>query len=183
MNVAPDFHVLAYALALTMVTGIAFGLIPALKSSRLDLNTALKAMDDDPVWVKKIDELMDAVDSYIPVPERDVDIRHGHGMAEIDQARDTIARVDDATGHDRGKMRQLRLDVDRDAVERHPAPQPHADRGDLVVADPDRRDALREGGPAGGGLAAAGSANTALAAARPGGKVPMRSSASACSSA
>jgi len=42
VNVAPDIQVLAYALALTMVTGIAFGLIPALKSSRLDLNTALK---------------------------------------------------------------------------------------------------------------------------------------------
>jgi predicted permease len=42
VNVAPDFHVLAYALALTFFTGIAFGLIPALKSSRADLNTALK---------------------------------------------------------------------------------------------------------------------------------------------
>ena len=31
-----------YALALTLVTGILFGLIPALQSSRLDLNTALK---------------------------------------------------------------------------------------------------------------------------------------------
>jgi predicted permease len=42
VNVGPDFRVLAYALALTLFTGIAFGLIPALKSSRLDLNTALK---------------------------------------------------------------------------------------------------------------------------------------------
>jgi putative ABC transport system permease protein len=42
VNVAPDFRVLVYALALTLVTGIAFGLIPALQSSRLDLNTALK---------------------------------------------------------------------------------------------------------------------------------------------
>jgi len=42
VNVAPDVHVLAYALALTLITGIAFGLIPALQSSRLDLNTALK---------------------------------------------------------------------------------------------------------------------------------------------
>ena len=30
-------------------------------------------MEDDPDWVKKIDELMEAVDSYIPVPERAVD--------------------------------------------------------------------------------------------------------------
>jgi macrolide transport system ATP-binding/permease protein len=42
VNIAPDFHVLAYALALTVITGIAFGLLPALASSRLDLNTALK---------------------------------------------------------------------------------------------------------------------------------------------
>ena len=41
VNVAPDFHVLAYALGLTFFTGIAFGLIPALQSSRQDLNTAL----------------------------------------------------------------------------------------------------------------------------------------------
>src|SRR5574342_267496 len=30
--------------------------------------SALKAMDDDPNWTKKIDELMEAVDSYIPIP-------------------------------------------------------------------------------------------------------------------
>src|SRR2546430_11802294 len=30
-------------------------------------------MDDDSAGVKKIDELMDAVDSYIPVPERAID--------------------------------------------------------------------------------------------------------------
>ena len=42
LNVAPNFPVLAYALGLTLVAGIVFGLIPALQSSRLDLNTALK---------------------------------------------------------------------------------------------------------------------------------------------
>src|SRR5215472_55611 len=42
VNVAPDIRVLAYALGLTFFTGIAFGLIPALQSSRQDLNTALK---------------------------------------------------------------------------------------------------------------------------------------------
>jgi putative ABC transport system permease protein len=42
VNVAPDFRVLAYALVLTLFTGITFGLIPALESSQLDLNTALK---------------------------------------------------------------------------------------------------------------------------------------------
>jgi elongation factor Tu len=41
--------------------------IPVIRGS------ALKAMDDDPEWVKKIDELMEAVDNYIPIPERVVD--------------------------------------------------------------------------------------------------------------
>jgi elongation factor Tu len=35
--------------------------------------SALKALEDDEAWGAKIDELMDAVDSYIPEPTRDVD--------------------------------------------------------------------------------------------------------------
>src|SRR6187200_249055 len=35
--------------------------------------SALKAMDDDPAWTAKIDELMEAVDSYIPIPQRVTD--------------------------------------------------------------------------------------------------------------
>jgi elongation factor Tu len=35
--------------------------------------SALKALEGDPEWVGKIDELMEAVDSYIPEPTRDVD--------------------------------------------------------------------------------------------------------------
>jgi predicted permease len=42
VNVAPDSRVLAYALGMILITGIAFGLMPALESTRLDLNTALK---------------------------------------------------------------------------------------------------------------------------------------------
>jgi macrolide transport system ATP-binding/permease protein len=42
LNVAPDTRVLGFALLLTFLTGIAFGLIPALQSTRLDLNTAMK---------------------------------------------------------------------------------------------------------------------------------------------
>jgi macrolide transport system ATP-binding/permease protein len=42
LNVTPDLHVLAYALGLTLITGIAFGLVPALQSSRADLTLAMK---------------------------------------------------------------------------------------------------------------------------------------------
>ena len=35
--------------------------------------SALKALEGDPEWAAKITELMDAVDSYIPEPERDVE--------------------------------------------------------------------------------------------------------------
>jgi macrolide transport system ATP-binding/permease protein len=46
LNVTPDARVFGYAMALTLITGIMFGLIPALQSSRIDLNTALK--EDSP---------------------------------------------------------------------------------------------------------------------------------------
>jgi macrolide transport system ATP-binding/permease protein len=43
VDVAPDLRVLLYAFLLSLLTGIAFGLIPALRSSRLDLNSVIKA--------------------------------------------------------------------------------------------------------------------------------------------
>lgn len=42
VNVAPDLHVLLYALLLTLFTGIAFGLAPALQSTHPDLNSSMK---------------------------------------------------------------------------------------------------------------------------------------------
>jgi macrolide transport system ATP-binding/permease protein len=42
VNVSPDLHVLAYTLSLTFVTGIAFGLAPALHATRSDLTLAMK---------------------------------------------------------------------------------------------------------------------------------------------
>ncbi len=42
VNVAPNLQVLAYALVLSVITGVAFGLVPALRSSRPDLNIAIK---------------------------------------------------------------------------------------------------------------------------------------------
>ena len=44
--------------------------IPVIRGSALK---ALESKDDDPEACKSIWELMDAIDSYIPVPERDVD--------------------------------------------------------------------------------------------------------------
>jgi elongation factor Tu len=37
------------------------------------VGSALKALEGDPEWVKKIDELMAAVDAYVPEPVRDTD--------------------------------------------------------------------------------------------------------------
>jgi macrolide transport system ATP-binding/permease protein len=42
IGVGPDVHVLSYAVVLTLVTGIVFGLVPALQASRPDLNAVLK---------------------------------------------------------------------------------------------------------------------------------------------
>lgn len=42
VNVGPDLGVLGYAMILTIVTGIVFGLAPALQASRPDLNSVLK---------------------------------------------------------------------------------------------------------------------------------------------
>src|ERR1700691_4677380 len=42
------------------------------------------------------------------------------------------ARVGYAAGHDGVEVGEIRRHIDRDAVQRHPALEPHADGGDLV---------------------------------------------------
>ena len=42
VHLSPDSRVLAFALAITLLTGITFGLVPALQSSRSDVNSSLK---------------------------------------------------------------------------------------------------------------------------------------------
>jgi len=43
------------------------------KTAPVIRGSALKALEGDPVWAAKIGELMDALDSYIPMPVREVD--------------------------------------------------------------------------------------------------------------
>ena len=42
MNVSPDLRVLAFTLALTILTAVLFGMAPAVRATRLDLNASLK---------------------------------------------------------------------------------------------------------------------------------------------
>ena len=46
------------------------------------------------------------------LPQRDIDIGHRDGMAEIDQRGDAVSGIGDAAGHDAGEMREIRFDVD-----------------------------------------------------------------------
>src|SRR5207302_9635998 len=62
----------------------------------------------------------------------DVEVGHGHRQAQIDQRGDAV--LVDAAGHDACVVAEVRLDIDRDAVERHPVADADADGGDLVLA-------------------------------------------------
>src|SRR5690606_30619502 len=71
-----------------------------------------------------------------PGPQRLVGLVHRRRHAEVDQTGDAVLL--DAAGHDAAEMRQVRLDVQRYAVETDPAAHLDADGGDLVLARPAR---------------------------------------------
>ena len=54
------------------------------------------------------------------------------GKSQIDQRCHAVPG--NAAGHDAVVVREVRLDVDRDAVERHPVADAHTDGSDLVLA-------------------------------------------------
>src|SRR6185436_386891 len=78
--------------------------------------------------------------------QRHVELRHRDEIAKLRQRGDAERLLADPARHDAAEMTEIGIDVDRDAVERHPAPHPHADGGDLVLAavmrDPDADAAL-----------------------------------------
>src|SRR5690606_6500942 len=73
--------------------------------------------------------------------EGKVEVSHRHWKAEVDKTGDAV--ICDAARHDSAKVRQVGFDIDGNAVEAHPAPEPDADGGDLVL----RRRAVCHGRP------------------------------------
>ena len=73
--------------------------IPVIKGS------ALKALEGEPEWEEKIVELMDAVDSYIPTPERQIDKPF---MMPVEDVFSITGRGTVATGRvERGKLKSV----------------------------------------------------------------------------
>src|SRR5687768_11291666 len=73
--------------------------------------------------------------------QRHVELRHRHEVAELRERGDAKRLPADPARYDPAEVAEVGIDVDRDAVVRHPAPHAHADRRDLVLAalvrDPD----------------------------------------------
>jgi elongation factor Tu len=67
--------------------------------------SALKALEGDPEWVGKIDELMEACDNYIPEPTRDVDKSF---LMSIEDIFSITGRGTVATGRvERGRLKKM----------------------------------------------------------------------------
>src|SRR5690242_21121934 len=82
------------------------------------------------IWLVRFERAENLLKGLV---QRDVHVSQPDGMAEIHQRGDAETGIGDATRNDRRKMTEIRLDIDGDAVERHPPLQSHADRGDLVL--------------------------------------------------
>ncbi len=66
--------------------------------------SALKALEGDPEWTEKISQLMDAVDTYIPEPERKVDLPF---LMPVEDVFTIEGRGTVVTGRvDRGKLKK-----------------------------------------------------------------------------
>lgn len=61
LDIAPDWRVLVFTFAAALVTGVAFGLVPALRASRPDLVPALKDTGDGNTGRRRLVELRDAL--------------------------------------------------------------------------------------------------------------------------
>ena len=62
--------------------------------------------------------------------ESNIDVLKANRQPKIDQTCDPV--LVNAAGHDAAKMRQIRLNIDRKPVKRHPFSQPYAKRGDFI---------------------------------------------------
>src|SRR5215831_3361836 len=67
-------------------------------------------------------------------PQHGVNLGHGRRAAEVGEAGDAVALIAHAAGHDAREVREIAVDIERDAVQRDPAFDADADRGDLVLA-------------------------------------------------
>src|SRR5262249_49431658 len=65
--------------------------------------------------------------------QRPIERIHLSAAAQCGQAGDPM--LADAAGDNSSKMRQIRCHIDAEAVRAHPAPQPDADGGDLVLSE------------------------------------------------
>jgi hypothetical protein len=72
------------------------------------------------------------------LPQHLVNVRHGSRNAEIGETGNPIALSAHAAGHDAGEMRQIRLDIERPAVQRHPTRHADTDGAIIAVATLDR---------------------------------------------
>jgi hypothetical protein len=88
-----------------------------------------------------------AKDGFKRLLQRRVDSMHAHAAAEISQTRHAQVRHSDPTRNDPRKMRQIGINVQRNAVKADPAADPNADRGNFVFGNDSPRTLRFVGSP------------------------------------